>query len=89
MPESHCYWCKSPQYTNGGLGPWIAQEIYVGIHAGIKKAGREAGHTKQFMKAKVRSQGGIWGRFQEVELASRLFSGIGYYLVSQGSEEEL
>lgn len=45
---------------NGGLGPWIPhKKMYVGICAAVLTAGRKAANTKQFIKANVRSQGGM------------------------------
>lgn len=51
-----CYQWETLCCVNGGLGSWIPHEkIYVGIHVGIKAAGRKVSSTKQFIKAKVYS----------------------------------
>ena len=52
-------------------------------HAGIKKAKRKVTSTKQFVKARVHSQGGRRGGLFEVEPALGCF-GIGYLLCLSG-----
>ena len=41
--------------VNEGLGPWIPQEVYLGIYAQIKTARSKVASTQKFIKAKVHS----------------------------------
>lgn len=65
FPVWICYRWESLPCVNGGLRPWIPQEIYIlGVSAWKKTAGRKAASAWQFIKGKVHSPGGRLGRFR-------------------------